>query len=81
MRPNQRPKGLVTLVSRSSTTLYSGMLPGLIAGLYSRDQVAIDLRRLAAEAGVVFVEAEIQRLDLICQKVLLEENPLCPSLT
>ena len=42
------------------TTLYSGMVPGLIAGLYSRDEVTIDLRRLAAEAGVAFVEAEIQ---------------------
>ena len=30
---------------------YSGMVPGLIAGLYSRDQIAIDLRRLAGEAG------------------------------
>ena len=51
MRPQNRPKGLITLVNRSSTTLYSGMVPGLIAGLYSRDQIAIDLRRLAGEAG------------------------------
>ena len=72
MHPKQRPKGLITLVNRSSTTLYSGMVPGLIAGLYSRDQVAIDLRRLAEEAGVAFVQAEIQGLDLTNQTLQLE---------
>ena len=72
MHPKQRPAGLITLVNRSSTTLYSGMVPGLIAGIYSRDQVAIDLRRLAAEAGVVFMEAEIKGLDLTGQTLMLE---------
>ena len=37
MRPEQRPKGWITLVNRSSTALYSGMVPGLIAGLYQRN--------------------------------------------
>ena len=78
MRPKHRPKGLITLVNRSSTTLYSGMVPGLIAGLYSRDQVAIDLRRLAAEAGVAFVQAEIQGLDPIYQSLVLEGRPRLP---
>ena len=72
MHPHQRPKGVITLVNRSSTTLYSGMVPGLIAGLYSHDQVAIDLRRLAEEAGVAFVQAEIQSLDLTSQTLQLE---------
>ena len=72
MRPKQKPRGLITLVDRSSTTLYSGMVPGLIAGLYSRDQVAIDLRRLAADAGVAFVEAEIQGINLTSKNLLLK---------
>ena len=72
MHPKQRPKGLITLVSRSSTTLYSGMVPGLIAGLHSYEQVAIDLRRLAAEAGVAFVAAEIKGVDTIHQSLVLE---------
>ena len=72
MRPKQRPKGLITLVNRSSTTLYSGMVPGLIAGIYSSDEVAIDLRRLAEEAGVAFVQAEIQGLDITSQTLQLE---------
>ena len=54
------PRGvLITLVSRASTALYSGMVPGLIAGLYGRRETAIDLRRLCDRAGVRFVRAEI----------------------
>ena len=47
MQPSKRPTDLITLVSRTSTALYSGMVPGLIAGIYQRDQVAVDLRDLA----------------------------------
>ena len=57
-----------------STSLYSGMVPGLIAGLYSRDQIAIDLRRLAAEAGVAFVQAEIRGLDTAQKSLLLSDR-------
>jgi len=40
MHPARRPQALITLVSRCSTALYSGMVPGLVAGLYSREQAA-----------------------------------------
>ena len=50
------------LINRSSTCLYSGMVPGLIAGLYQREELAIDLRQLCDQAGVAFVEAEITGL-------------------
>ena len=63
MRPERRPKKSITLVNRCSTALYSGMVPGLIAGIYQRDELAIDLRRLCDRAGVAFVEAEITGLD------------------
>jgi selenide,water dikinase len=49
----------VTLVSRVVDTPYSGMLPGLIAGHYSREDAHIDLQPLArfARARAVFDEA------------------------
>ena len=59
----QRPAALITLVSRHSTTLYSGMVPGLVAGLYEPAACAIDLRRLCLLAGVTFVQAEITAID------------------
>ena len=58
MQPHRRPQGLITLVNRQSTSLYSGMVPGLVAGHYPREAVAIDLRQLSDQAGVAFVVAE-----------------------
>ncbi|KZR90613.1 selenide, water dikinase SelD [Synechococcus sp. MIT S9508] len=75
MQPRNRPKTLITLVSRTSTALYSGMVPGLVAGLYSRDELAIDLRRLADQAGVAFVQAEITGIDLQRRHLGLLDRP------
>jgi selenide,water dikinase len=36
MTPQLRPKRGVVLVNRHPTALYSGMVPGLIAGIYRR---------------------------------------------
>ena len=62
MKPEQRPKQSIVLVNRTSTALYSGMVPGLIAGIYSPDELAIDLRQLCDRAGVAFLQAEITGL-------------------
>ncbi len=75
MYPNRRPKGLVTLINRSSTSLYSGMVPGLIAGYYKENEALIDLRKLCNQAGVAFVIAEIVGLDLDEDCVLLKNRP------
>ena len=78
MQPSKRPNELITLVSRTSTALYSGMVPGLIAGIYQSDQVAVNLRDLADQAGVALVVAEISGLDLQQQKLRLDQRPALP---
>ena len=75
MRPGSRPHAWITLVSRCSTALYSGMVPGLVAGLYGREACEIDLRRLADQAGVSFVEAEITGLDRAQRELRLQGRP------
>ena len=75
MHPKRRPPGLITLVNRHSTALYSGMVPGLVAGLYSPEECAIDLRRLCALTGVSFVQAEITAVDLARQELVLAGRP------
>ena len=75
MQPQQRPKRSIVLVNRTSTALYSGMVPGLIAGIYSPDELAIDLRQLCDRAGVAFVEAEITGLNLQQNSLKLHERP------
>ena len=76
MRPRLRPPATaVFLVNRVSTALYSGMLPGLVAGLYSRDDCAIDLRALCQRAGVGFIQAEITGVDPQNRLLQLQGRP------
>lgn len=58
------PGTSMTLVSRDRYTPYSGMLPGYVAGHYTRDQAHIDLKKLCAWAGVEFIEATATALDV-----------------
>jgi selenide,water dikinase len=48
---NPLPGTRVTLITPDPVTPYTGMLPGLIAGHYRRDELMIDLVRLARFAG------------------------------
>ena len=48
----------LTLVTRDLKTPYSGMLPGVVAGLYSVDEAHIDLVRLCAATGARLIHAE-----------------------
>ncbi len=75
MQPSLRPSCEITLVTRKSTTLYSGMIPGLISGIYSKDQLEIDLRRLTLLSRVGLIVAEIIGIDLKNKKLLLENRP------
>ena len=54
----------VTLVSTSSRQIYSGMLPGWIAGRYTIDECSISLTDLTARANATFHVATITRLSL-----------------
>ena len=75
MNPKMKPDGMITLVNQSSTTIYSGMFPGVVAGKYKIDEILIDLRCLAAKAGVSFVIGEIEGIDLKKKKLLLAGRP------
>ena len=58
------PDVVTTLVSPAPLTPYSGMLPGLVAGLYDIAETHIALGPLAAAAGARLVEDRIVGLDL-----------------
>jgi selenide,water dikinase len=78
MQPHRRPRARITLVSRQGSALYSGMVPGLVAGIYPRSACTINLRELCQRAGVCFVQAEIGGLDPERQLLLLEGRPALP---
>ncbi len=54
----------VTLMSPYSRQIYSGMLPGWIAGYYALEDCALALDALARRAGVRFVQSACAGLDL-----------------
>lgn len=68
----------LTLICRDTHTPYSGMLPGYVAGLYSFEQVHIDLRTLAQAAGARFFRAEVTGLDLHSRQVICQGRPPVP---
>ncbi len=53
----------VTLVTPSPRQAYSGMLPGWIAGHYTRTELEIDLEPLARRAGVTLIVDSIGAMD------------------
>jgi len=62
----------VTLVSPFPRQVYSGMLPGWIAGHYDLDQCVVRLATLAARAGVQVQLAHVARLDLATRTAYTE---------
>lgn len=68
----------VTLVSPDRLTPYSGMLPGHIAGLYSHDDIHIDLAHLAEKTKIHRVEAAAIGLDRARRFVHLDQGDPLP---
>ncbi|MDH4386471.1 MAG: selenide, water dikinase SelD [Caulobacter sp.] len=65
----------ITLVNPGPTTAYSGMLPGYVAGHYQRDDLEIDLVRLARFAGARLVMDQVIGLNPESGSVRLSERP------
>lgn len=65
----------LTLINPTSDTPYSGMLPGHIAGFYSRDECHIDLRALAKFAQAQLCVDQAVALDLENNQVLCANRP------
>lgn len=69
-------KGLqITLISRVVMTPYSGMLPGYLAGHYSRNEIHIDLNRLCRFCNAKFINATVNGLDLNQQTIHVDNHP------
>ncbi|GAB4193783.1 MAG: hypothetical protein Fur006_39100 [Coleofasciculaceae cyanobacterium] len=72
---NPLPGLRITLITDTSHTPYSGMLPGHVAGYYDFDECHIDLRRLArASSAQLYIDRAIG-LDLQTNKVLCAHHP------
>ena len=65
----------ITMVARDLHTPYSGMLPGLVAGLYDVDDAHVDLRPLCQFAGATLIHDEALGLDLVNKQVSCAARP------
>jgi selenide,water dikinase len=66
------PGATITLVSKDRLTPYSGMLPGHLAGTYKRDEIHIDLERLARACGAGLILDQAVGFDRAARRVQLK---------
>jgi selenide,water dikinase len=64
----------VTLVSPRARQIYSGMLPGVVAGHYRRADAEIDVAALAERAYVEFVQGTVESFDAERRAVRLADG-------
>jgi pyridine nucleotide-disulfide oxidoreductase family protein len=62
----------ITLVSPFARQVYSGMLPGILAGHYRRHEAEIDITALAERGYVEFEQGTVERLDADARTAFLQ---------
>ncbi len=67
-------KVTATLITEHPQTLYSGMLPGWMAGHYDLKEISIDIIDLCKRAGVTLLQRPIVAVDADAQKVTTATN-------
>lgn len=65
----------VTLINPGPTAPYTGMLPGFVAGHYRRDDLEIDLVRLARFAGARLILGAVTAIDPVARVVTVPGRP------
>ena len=69
------PGARLTLIDPGPVAPYTGMLPGLVAGHYAREDLMIDLDRLARFAGARLILGAAARIDLGARTVDVPDRP------
>lgn len=64
----------VVLVSEAARALYSGMVPGAVAGIYREEELEIDLQGLCDWAGAEFREGTVVGVDWDNGELLMESG-------
>lgn len=68
----------LTLINPGPGAPYTGMLPGFVAGHYARDDLSIDLVRLARFAGARLILGAVQGIDRDTQHIHVPGRPRVP---
>ncbi len=65
----------ITLVVDDPVAIYSGMVPGLVAGQYDAHELEIDVRPLARRAGIRVVHGRVHRVEPDRRQVCVGGRP------
>ncbi|SDB69716.1 FAD-dependent oxidoreductase [Belnapia rosea] len=65
----------VTLLAEELAPVYSGMVPGLVAGLYRPEESRVDLLRLATAAGARLIHDRATGLDPAARRLACARHP------
>ena len=72
---NPLPGVRVTMINPGPTAPYSGMLPGFVAGHYTRDELDIDLVKLARFAGARMINGSAFGMDTATKTITVAGRP------
>ena len=72
---NPLPGLRLTLVTNSSRTPYSGMLPGYVEGVWQDQDLHIDLRNLAAAANARMIVATVTSINADLKLIYFDDRP------
>ena len=75
MCPKLMPDIPVSIISRDSHLVYSAMFPSVISKSISLEESLIDIKSLAKNAKVSFVEEEVKDIDFNLKKIVLSNRP------
>jgi len=64
----------VTVVSAGDFHYYSGMGPGLLAGIYRPEETRFDVRKMTEARGATFLQGVIERIDAAGRRVILADG-------
>lgn len=64
----------ITLISEQPQSIYSGMLPGWMAGHYILDDIRIDIAAQCKQASVHFIQQPIVKIDAKSQRVMTADD-------
>ena len=72
------PDSRLTVVVDTPVAVYSGMVPGYVAGQYRPRELEIDVRPLARLAGAGFIVARAVSVDAEQRRIVLEDQEPLP---
>lgn len=53
----------ITMITNFAVQYYSGMLPGYIEGIYTKEEISFDVQELCKKAGVKYINDNIKEID------------------